>query len=196
MRAQPLERPTAEQMQRHAWLLTPPAVRAPSPVARPARAEASDEEEETAGEEASEEEASEEEGESESMSSIESGSDDDGPVDRSRGAFEAWIEEKRAKLQRQIKRGAATAAAAPTPAEVTTPNDEVPASAAEATATPAVDQALAEARAGPKELAGAKRRREGRRGGGHVVRERARPRGPARSLGALVNLGRVWRGML
>ena len=61
MRAQPLERPTAEQMQRHAWLLTTPAVRAPSPVARPARAEASDEEEETAGEEASEEEASEEE---------------------------------------------------------------------------------------------------------------------------------------
>ena len=56
MRAQPLERPTAEQMQRHAWLLTTPAVRAPSPVARPASAEASDEEEESAEEEASEEE--------------------------------------------------------------------------------------------------------------------------------------------
>ena len=56
MRAQPLERPTAEQMQRHAWLLTTPAVRAPSPVARPASAEASDEEEESAEEEEDEEE--------------------------------------------------------------------------------------------------------------------------------------------
>ena len=54
MRAQPLERPTAEQMQSHAWLLNTPAVRAPSPVARPGSAEASDEEEESA--EASEEE--------------------------------------------------------------------------------------------------------------------------------------------
>ena len=54
MRAQPLERPTAEQMQSHAWLLNTPAVLAPFPVARPASAEASDEEE--ASEEASEEE--------------------------------------------------------------------------------------------------------------------------------------------
>ena len=76
MRAQPLERPTAEQMQRHAWLLTTPAeslgpllttpkehltVRVPSPVARPASAEASDEEEESAEEEASEEEETSEE---------------------------------------------------------------------------------------------------------------------------------------
>ena len=59
MRAQPLERPTAEQMQRHAWLLTTPAVRAPSPVARPASAEASEEEEKSAEEEASEEEEEE-----------------------------------------------------------------------------------------------------------------------------------------
>ena len=56
MRAQPLERPTAEQMQSHAWLLNTPAVLAPFPVARPASAEASDEEEESAEEEASEEE--------------------------------------------------------------------------------------------------------------------------------------------
>ena len=81
MRAQPLERPTAEQMQRHAWLLTTPAVRAPSPLARSASAEASDEEEESAEEEeASEEEqesaeASEEEG-AEEASSAEAAEED------------------------------------------------------------------------------------------------------------------------
>ena len=86
MRAQPLERPTAEQMQGHAWLLTTPAVRASSPVARPARAEASDEEEGSAEEE---EESEKEESEEEAGAGAEAqaGAEDEAGTEAGAGAL-------------------------------------------------------------------------------------------------------------